>query len=177
MNALPANLAANPRLDRWVSFDSDSVITLRTGKVEIGQGAVTAIAAIAARELGVDLDSIHMAPADTALSPDEGYTAGSFSIEHGGSAMRWACAMVRTLFEAEARKMLGDGEIVVRSGTFMLADRNEGVSYWQLAPKVDLTQSSATLPQPVLLGGSVDHETCGASISTSSCTAPASSRT
>jgi CO/xanthine dehydrogenase Mo-binding subunit len=158
MSALPANLAANPLLNRWVSFDTDGVVSLRTGKVELGQGAVTAIAAIAAKELGVDLESVHMEPADTARSPDEGYTAGSFSIEHGGSAMRWACAMVRSLFERQARKILGDGELVVRSGTFMLAGRNEGVSYWELAPKVDLAQSSAKLPRPTLIGGSVDHE-------------------
>src|SRR4051812_8973440 len=95
MSALPANLAANPRLDRWISFDTRGVVRLRTGKVEIGQGVLTAIAAIAAQELGVDIHSIRMEPADTNVSPDEGYTAGSFSIEHGGSAMRWACAMAR----------------------------------------------------------------------------------
>ena len=158
MSAIPANLAANPKLDRWVSFDTHGIVHLRTGKVELGQGAVTAIAAIAAKELGVDLESIQMEPADTRTSPDEGYTAGSFSVEHGGSAMRWACAMVRTLFEAQAREFLGDGDIVVRSGTFMLAGHNEGVSYWALAPKVDLARSSVGLPQPVLIGGSVDHD-------------------
>lgn len=158
MNALPANLAANPLLNRWVSFDTAGVVTLRSGKVELGQGAVTAIAAIAAKELGVDIDSIRMAPADTRNSPDEGYTAGSFSVEHGGSAMRWACAMTRALFEQQARKVLGDGEILVRSGTFMRLGHNEGVSYWELAPQVDLAQSSATLPQPKLAGGSIDHD-------------------
>src|ERR1700716_1040588 len=125
MSALPANLAANPLLNRWVSFDADGVVSLRTGKVELGQGAVTAIAAIAAKELGVDLETIHMEPADTKASPDEGYTAGSFSVEHGGSAMRWACAMARGLFEQEARKVLGGGELVVQSGTFMRAGHNE----------------------------------------------------
>jgi nicotinate dehydrogenase subunit B len=158
VSALPANLAANPSLSRWVSFDTDGVVSLRTGKVELGQGAVTAIAAIAAKELGVDLESIRMEPADTKRSPDEGYTAGSFSVEHGGSAMRWACAMVRSLFEQQARQVLGDGELGVRSGTFMLAGHNEGVSYWELAPKVNLAQSSAKLPQPTPIGGSVDHE-------------------
>jgi nicotinate dehydrogenase subunit B len=158
MSASPANLAANPLLNRWVSFDTDGVVALRSGKVELGQGAVTAIAAIAAKELGVDLESIHMEPADTNRSPDEGYTAGSFSIEHGGSAMRWACAMVRSLFERQARRVLGDGELVVRSGTFMLAGHNEGLSYWELASQVDLAQSCAELPQPTLIGGSIDHE-------------------
>jgi CO/xanthine dehydrogenase Mo-binding subunit len=158
MSALPANLTANPLLNRWVSFDTEGVVRLRTGKVELGQGAVTAIAAIAAKELGVDLESLQMEATDTATSPDEGYTAGSFSVEHGGSAMRWACAMVRALFEAQAREVLGDGELVVQSGSFMLAGHNDSVSYWELAPKVDLAQSCADLPQPVLIGGSVDHE-------------------
>src|SRR5215468_4763301 len=78
MTSIPVSLAANPRLSQWVSFDTDGVVTLRTGKVELGQGAVTAIAAIAAKELGIDLDRIRMTPADTAVSPDEGYTSGSF---------------------------------------------------------------------------------------------------
>jgi nicotinate dehydrogenase subunit B len=157
MTGLPANLAANPRLGQWVSFDTDNVVTLRSGKVEIGQGALTAIAAIAAKELGVDVDGIRMAPADTNVSPDEGYTSGSFSIEHGGSAMRWVCALVRTLFEQQARAVLGGGELVVRSGVFMRAGHNEGVSYWDLAAKVSLDQSSIDLPPPRLSGGTVDH--------------------
>jgi CO/xanthine dehydrogenase Mo-binding subunit len=153
---LPANLAANPQLNRWVSVDAAGFFTIRTGKVELGQGAVTAIAAIAAKELCVDLDRIRMAPADTGISPDEGYTAGSFSIEHGGSAMRWACAQVRALFEKKAQQILGDQELVLESGIFTAAGRNDGVSYWQMAPDVDLNMSSTELPAPAMLGGSID---------------------
>jgi nicotinate dehydrogenase subunit B len=156
MSTLPANLALNPRLDRWVSIDGPDFITIRTGKVELGQGAVTAIAAIAARELGVDLHRILMQPADTENSPDEGYTAGSFSVEHGGSAMRWVCAAVRELFEQRAQVVLGAGEVVLQSGIFTRADRNQGVSYWDMAADVDLGQSSADLPEPQMLGGTVD---------------------
>ena len=47
-------LAANPRLDRWISFRSDGTVTVRTGKAELGQGLRTAMTAIAADELGVD---------------------------------------------------------------------------------------------------------------------------
>jgi CO/xanthine dehydrogenase Mo-binding subunit len=157
MIGLPANLVANPRLNRWVSFDTAGFITIRTGKVELGQGAVTAIAAIAAKELCVDLDRIRMQPADTDISPDEGYTAGSFSIEHGGSAMRWACALVRTLFEERARTVLGDGKVVVQSGIFARQNHNQGVSYWELAADVDLDRSSADLPAPEMISGSVDY--------------------
>ncbi|MDB5616523.1 molybdopterin cofactor-binding domain-containing protein [Tardiphaga sp.] len=156
MTQLPVNLALNPRLNRWVSIDSPDFITIRTGKVELGQGAVTAIAAIAAKELGVELERILMQPADTDVSPDEGYTAGSFSVEHGGSAMRWACAQVRALFEERAQTVLGAGEIVVQAGIFTQATRNEGVSYWDMAADVDLDRSSADLPPPHMQGGTID---------------------
>ncbi|QDM16033.1 molybdopterin-dependent oxidoreductase [Tardiphaga sp. vice304] len=156
MTKLPANLALNPRLGRWVSIDGSDFITIRTGKVELGQGAVTAIAAIAAKELGVDLARIRMQPADTDTSPDEGYTAGSFSVEHGGAAMRWVCAMVRELFAQRAQTVLGEGDIVVQAGVFTRAQSNEGVSYWALAADVDLDQSTADLPEPRMLGGTID---------------------
>jgi CO/xanthine dehydrogenase Mo-binding subunit len=156
MTKLPTNLALNPRLNRWVSIDGPDVITVRTGKVELGQGAVTAIAAIAAKELGVDLSRIRMQPADTDTSPDEGYTAGSFSVEHGGAAMRWACALVRELFAQRAQTVLGGSDIVVQSGIFTRAQSNEGVSYWDLAADVDLDQSTADLPEPRMLGGTID---------------------
>ena len=156
MTKLPANLTLNPRLDRWVSIEGSEFITIRTGKVELGQGAVTAIAAIAAKELGVDLARIRMQPADTDTSPDEGYTAGSFSVEHGGAAMRWVCAMVRELFAQRAQTVLGQGTIVVQSGVFTRAQSNEGVSYWDMAADVDLDQSTADLPEPRMLGGTID---------------------
>jgi nicotinate dehydrogenase subunit B len=156
MTQLPASLAANPRLDSWLSFDTDGIVVVRTGKVELGQGAVSAIAAIAAKELSIDIANISMPAADTNVSPDEGYTAGSFSMEHGGAAMRWVCAMVRALFEQRATAVLGEGELVVRSGIFMRTDRNEGVSYWQLARQVDLDRSSADLPPPRLIGGTIE---------------------
>src|SRR3974377_419269 len=107
MSPLPANLAANPILSRWVPIDPADTVTISPGKVEIGQGVSTALAAIAARELGLRFDQIRVALADTGNAPDEGYTAGRHSIQRGGSAMRHACAAVRTLFGERARAILG----------------------------------------------------------------------
>jgi CO/xanthine dehydrogenase Mo-binding subunit len=159
MSGVPASLSANPVLSRWLSFAQEGVVVLRTGKVELGQGAATAIAAIAAAELGVQLDQIRVAPADTRTAPDEGYTAGSLSIEQGGAAVRWVCALVRTLFAAEAQTVLGGDidEITVDAGTFTRRNRNAGVSYWQLGDRIDLDRSALDLPAPRLRGGSVDH--------------------
>ena len=44
----PASLTVNPRLDRWIKFEDDRTVRIASGKVEIGQGIVTALAQIAA---------------------------------------------------------------------------------------------------------------------------------
>jgi nicotinate dehydrogenase subunit B len=158
MSALPANLAANPVLSRWVRIDPADSVTICPGKVEIGQGVSTALAVIAAKELGLRLDQVRVAPADTAGAPDEGYTAGSHSIEHGGSAIRYACGAVRALFEERARAILGaeDGPLDVADGVFSRPGANEGVSYWELRREVALERSAADLPAPSLRGGTAD---------------------
>lgn len=99
---LPRALAANPRLASWLSVATDGTITVRVGKVELGQGILTALAQIAADELGVPLSRIRMQPAGTGAGPDEGVTAGSMSIAHSGAALRQVCAEVRELFRAAA---------------------------------------------------------------------------
>ena len=78
-----------------VRFESDGSVTVTVGKVELGQGILTALAQIAAEELGVPLEKIRMLPASTAYSPDEGVTSGSLSIQEGGKALRLACAEAR----------------------------------------------------------------------------------
>jgi nicotinate dehydrogenase subunit B len=78
-----------------VRFEADGSVTILVGKVELGQGITTALAQIAAEELGVPLERIRMAPASTAHSPDEGVTSGSQSVSEGGKALRLACAEAR----------------------------------------------------------------------------------
>ena len=96
--ALPPLLAANPRLDRWVGFSAPGRVTVSTGRVEIGQGVLTAMLQIAAEELEVAPERILLQTGDTDRTPNEGYTAGSQSIQFGGVALRMACAEVRALF-------------------------------------------------------------------------------
>ena len=63
---LPVSLAVNPKLSSWVKFSSEGQLTLSPGKVEIGQGIVTALAQIAADELDVDIGRVQMIRASTA---------------------------------------------------------------------------------------------------------------
>jgi nicotinate dehydrogenase subunit A len=107
VSPLPADLAANPVLARWLDFSRDGVVVVRTGKVEYGQGIWTALAQVAAEELQVALARVRVAPVSTAASPDEGVTAGSLSVQDSGSALRQACAQARGLLLAAAAAKLG----------------------------------------------------------------------
>src|SRR6202022_1180438 len=95
---VPPLLAANPRLDRWVGFPAPGKVTVSTGRVEIGQGGLTAMLQIAAEELDVAPGRLLLQTGDPDLTPNEGDPAGSQSIQFGGVALRVACAEVRALF-------------------------------------------------------------------------------
>ena len=96
------------KLPQRVRIEADGTVSVATGKVELGQGISTALAQIAAEELGVDLSKVKILPASTAYSPDEGVTSGSLSIQDGGKALRQACAELR----GKAEKPAADYRIV-----------------------------------------------------------------
>jgi CO/xanthine dehydrogenase Mo-binding subunit len=95
----PAALTDARRLAQRVRFERDGTVSIASGKVELGQGILTALAQIAAEELELPLEKIRMVPASTAHSPDEGVTSGSQSISEGGKALRKACAELRALLK------------------------------------------------------------------------------
>src|SRR5689334_12205489 len=136
---LPVSLAANPKLSSWVKFTDGDRVAISPGKVEIGQGIVTALAQIAADELDVDISRIEMIRASTAMSPNEGVTSGSLSIQQSGRALRHACAEVRQRFLAAASERLGvDPALLgVADGTIS-GPGNVTTSYWELSDDVSL---------------------------------------
>jgi len=147
--ALPLSLKTNPRLDCWLQFNSDRTVTVRSGKVELGQGIVTAIAQIAAEELDVSLDRLRWVAGDTSVSPDEWYTAGSQSIEVGGLSMKLVCAETRRIFlHAAAQELeVGIEELQVNDGVIGIPGTDVRTSYWDLAPRVSLTRdATGTVP-------------------------------
>ena len=91
------------RLTQRVHFERDGTVTVATGKVDLGQGISTALAQIAADELGVPLEKIRILPSSTDYSPDEGVTSGSLSIQDGGKGLRKACAELRALLEKSGK--------------------------------------------------------------------------
>jgi CO/xanthine dehydrogenase Mo-binding subunit len=131
---LPGSLARAPQLDAWLRIGSDGTVTLLPGKVELGQGIRTALAQIAADELDVDLERIDVLSADTDASPNEGYTAGSMSIEQSGAAVRQAAAEARHLLLERAASRLGvpAAELAVEDGTVRARSGDVETTYWQL---------------------------------------------
>ena len=141
MNApLPGPLNDNPSLERWVAFPAPGRVTICTGRVEFGQGVLTAMAQIAADELDVAIARIAVTSGDTELTPNEGYTAGSMSMQFGGVALAQACAEVRGVFLAQAAKLLDckPSELAIADGTFLRDGKSTGQDYWTLAGSVDL---------------------------------------
>ncbi|MDA1090593.1 MAG: molybdopterin-dependent oxidoreductase [Proteobacteria bacterium] len=124
----------NPGLDTWLEIHADGRITVNTGKVEFGQKLTTAFAVIAAEELDVDLERIILRAADTAVSPAEGYTSGSMSMETSGTAIRQAAAAARRIMLGMAAEKLGAAveTLSVTDGDIGDGKSNQHVTYWDL---------------------------------------------
>jgi CO/xanthine dehydrogenase Mo-binding subunit len=140
---LPVSLAANPKLASWVRFSGEGQVLVSPGKVEIGQGIVTALAQIAADELDVDIGRIRMIRASTDGSPNEGVTSGSLSVQHSGRALRHVCAEVRQIFLRAASDRLGVdiGALDIKDGT-LTGPGNARTSYWELADDISLDRDA-----------------------------------
>ncbi|HEY4134324.1 MAG TPA: molybdopterin cofactor-binding domain-containing protein [Alphaproteobacteria bacterium] len=131
---LPGSLEDDARLDSWLSIDAGETVTLKTGKTEFGQGIKTAIAQIGADELDVSLARVRVQEADSALTADEGLTAGSESVQQSGIAMRYAAAHARRLLleKAAARLGIDIDDLTVEDGMVSSRSTNSKVSYWEL---------------------------------------------
>src|SRR5882672_7523772 len=141
--SLPVSLAANPVLSSWVSFSPEGHVMVSPGKVEIGQGIVTALAQIAADELDIEIGRVQMVRASTAGSPNEGVTSGSLSVQQSGRAVRHACAEIRGIFLQQAAERLGvDIDSLDVEDGIISGPGNVRTSYWELAEEVSLDRDA-----------------------------------
>ena len=119
------------------------------GKVEIGQGIVTALAQIAADELDVDIARVQMVRASTSASPNEGVTSGSLSVQHSGRAIRFACAEIRQIFLDAAAERLGvDPAVLAVNDGVISGPGNISTSYWELANEISLDRDATAATPP-----------------------------
>jgi CO/xanthine dehydrogenase Mo-binding subunit len=133
-------LGRSRRLGAWFDLAVPGRVTLKTGKVELGQGILTALRQIAAEELDLPLSAISVVSGDTAISPFEGGTVGSMSIQDSGPMVRAAAAELRQrLVQAAAlRSNLPAGELAIVAGQFRHRDIDLGDSLWTVAAEIDL---------------------------------------
>ncbi|MGA7074255.1 molybdopterin cofactor-binding domain-containing protein, partial [Bradyrhizobium sp.] len=140
---LPPSLAANPKLSSWINFAAEGKVVVSPGKVEIGQGIVTALAQIAADELDVDIARVQMVRTSTSGSPNEGVTSGSLSVQHSGRAIRFACAEIRQIFLDAAADRLGvDSDVLTVDDGVISGPGNVSTSYWELAGEISLDRDA-----------------------------------
>ena len=145
---LPGGLNNNRMLDGWIRINANGRVTIHTGKCEIGQGILTALAQIAADELDVAYERIDMVSADTARTPNEGMTAGSLSVEGSGTALRFACAEVRGMLLAAAAQKLNVtvDKLTVSDGAISASPTR--LTYWDLAKDLNLKREATATAKP-----------------------------
>ncbi len=122
-------------VDSFLAIGQDGIVTVYTGKVDLGTGTRTALRQIAAEELDIPLERIKLIEGDTALTPDQGPTWGSLSIQVGGVQIRQAAATARKALLDMAAKRFGvqPGDLEVKYGVVRVkSDPTKSVSYSEL---------------------------------------------
>jgi CO/xanthine dehydrogenase Mo-binding subunit len=129
--ATPAKTVASDQVDGFLAIDAKGRVTVYSGKVDLGTGVRTAMTQIAAEELSVPLNRVEVIEGDTLLTPDQGPTYGSQSIQIGGMQIRQAAATARQLLLAEGATRLGldKGAVVAEEGVVRPKAGGKGVAY------------------------------------------------
>lgn len=128
---LPGSLRRTPQVKAWLEVLEDGRVRIFSGKVELGQGIRNAIRQVAADELFTELDQIEVVLAETGLTPNEGYTAGSGSIQNSAMAVRHAAAAAREqLLDLAAEKLqVTREELRLQSAKIKVADSDRQLSF------------------------------------------------
>ena len=104
---------------------ADGSVLVYSGTSDMGQGARTIFAQIAAEELGVPLDRISVVSGDTSVVPYDQQTSASRSSVLMGTAVLFACRDIQEQVRAMAARLHGldEADIVVERGMVRLPDR------------------------------------------------------
>jgi nicotinate dehydrogenase subunit B len=127
--AAPKDIAA------WLHIAENGVITVFTGKVEIGQNIRTSLAQVVAEELRAPFESITMVMGDTRLTPFDAGTFGSQSTPRMGTQLRRVASVAcDKLKDLAARQWNVDAaRLVPAAGKITDPQTKRSISYGQLA--------------------------------------------
>ncbi len=147
----------------FIAIAADGKVTIYCGHVDLGTGVQTAIGQIAAEELDVPFDRVSVIQGDTALTPDQGITSGSFSIEVAGMQIRQAAATAREALLMKAADRLASPayDLAIADGVVSSKASGNKISYAELIRGSDL---SLTVDKQVRLKSPADYTIVGKSI-------------
>jgi len=133
-SAVTSKTVALDEVDAYLTIDPSGRVTLYSGKVELGTGVSTALIQILAEELDVPLASTALIEGDTALTPAQGKTWGSLTIQNGGVQIRQAAATARQALLQEAAKKLSvsASDLTVEQGTVRARSGGKQATYGEL---------------------------------------------
>ncbi|HEX4134363.1 MAG TPA: molybdopterin cofactor-binding domain-containing protein [Bryobacteraceae bacterium] len=94
------------QIDTWLAIHADNTATIFIGFAELGQGNSTALLQVAAEELDLDMSQLKTVRLDTSITPNQGGTYSSASIQRGGPQVRTAAAEARQALLQMASKNL-----------------------------------------------------------------------
>jgi isoquinoline 1-oxidoreductase len=137
----------------YLRIGVNGTVTLLAGKVELGQGAMTSLAQMAAEELDVPLDSMRVLMGDTLQCPTDpdGGTYGSYTTRNIGPTVRTAAARARAVLVALASQQLGmaPDQLFTRAGYVVSrADETVRISYAALAGGKNVEAQLDQTPTP-----------------------------
>src|ERR1700728_247101 len=101
-----AKPVASDEVESFLAIGPDGRVTVYSGKVDLGTGVRTALTQIVAEELDVPFGHVTVIQGDTLLTPDQGPSFGSLSIQNGGARLRQAAATARHALLAKAAAKL-----------------------------------------------------------------------
>jgi CO/xanthine dehydrogenase Mo-binding subunit len=158
IHATPARAAAAKSLsltevESFIAIAQDGTVTVYCGHVDLGTGVQTAIAQIVAEELYVSFHRVTVIQGDTALTPDQGITSGSFSIQGAGMQIRQAAATARQALLVMAAPRLGGAtaDLAIADGLVHVKGQNERIGYGDLVGTQTLSlavDKNAALKEP-----------------------------
>jgi len=131
-----------PDLNSYLRVGEDGKVTVFSGKIEQGQGNTTALAQMAAEELGVSLGAVTMVMGDTALCPWDMGTFGSMSVRVFGAQLRAAAAEARAVLLDMAAEWLAVGRetLSVENGVVSAVDKSKRVTFAELTQGQKITR-------------------------------------
>jgi nicotinate dehydrogenase subunit B len=163
MQDLPESIKRHPNINAWLEVLANGQVRIFTGKLELGQGISTAIAQVAAEELDLPIEKIDIVLADTARTPNEGYTVGSGSIEQSAMAVRFAAAAARhKLLELASQQLnIPKDQLTIKDGNIIAVSRNASITFNQLLNGKQITDK---VQAPVALKPKTQYKLVGKAI-------------